>query len=156
MPEPLAADGSPRARRPRPLLGLVVLALVLAGALAVGGGLFSSTPQSNAQRAAAIDAQLRCPSCIDETVADSSASAAVAVRHEVAHLVAEGQTNSQIDADLVSRYGPSILLRPPTTGLAAAVWVVPAVAGAIALGAVAVLFWRRSRQLGRFREEVDA
>ncbi len=152
--DPRPAGG--RVRRPRPLLGLVVLALVLAAALAVGGGLFSSAPATDAQRAAAIDAQLRCPSCIDATVADSSASAAVAVRHEVARLVAEGETAPQIDAALVSRYGSTILLRPPTSGLAAVVWVVPAVAGAAALGAVVVLFWRRSRQLGRFREEVEA
>jgi len=152
----MAEAGGTAAHRPRPLLGLGILVVVLAGALVVGGGLFSSTPPTNAQRAAAIDAQLRCPSCIDATVADSSASSAVAVRHEVAHLVAEGETAQQIDADLVSRYGQTILLRPPTSGLAAAVWVVPAVAGAVALGALVVVFWRRSRQLGRLRQEVDA
>jgi cytochrome c-type biogenesis protein CcmH len=156
MPERDRTKGATGVRRPRPLLGLAVLALVLAGALAIGGGLFSSTPPTEAQRAAAIDAQLRCPSCIDATVADSSASAAVAVRHEVAQLVSEGKTSSQIDADLVGRYGSSILLRPPTSGLAAAVWVVPAVAGVAAVVALVVLFWRRSRQLDRFREDVEA
>jgi cytochrome c-type biogenesis protein CcmH len=129
---------------------------VLAAALAVGGGLFSSRPQTDAQRAAAIDGQLRCPSCIDATVEDSSASAAVAVRHEVARLVAEGESNQQIDAALVSRYGSTILLRPPTSGLAAAVWVVPAVAGTAAVAVLAALFWRRSREIGRLRAEGEA
>jgi cytochrome c-type biogenesis protein CcmH len=155
MAEVERGDGR-RARRSRPLLGVGLLVVVLAVALAIGGGLFSSTPETDAQRAAGLDAQLRCPSCIDATVADSSASSAVAVRHEVAHLVAQGKSNEQIDAALVSRYGPTILLRPPTSGLAAAVWVVPAVAGAAAVTALAVLFWRRSRQLGQLRQEVDA
>ena len=156
MPEPGRPAAERRVRRPRPLLGLAVLALVLAGALAVGGGLFSSARPTDAQRAAAIDAQLRCPSCIDATVADSSSSAAVAVRHEVARLVAEGETAQQIDAALVSRYGSTILLRPPTTGLAAAVWVVPAVAGTAAVAVLAALFWRRSREIGRLRAEGEA
>jgi cytochrome c-type biogenesis protein CcmH len=129
------------------------MAVVLGVALAVGGGLLSGGRETDAQRAAAIDAQLRCPSCIDATVEDSSASAAVAVRHEVAQLVAEGRTDTEIDAALVSRYGETILLRPPTSGLAALVWVIPSVAGAAAAAGIGALFWRRSRELGRLRRE---
>jgi cytochrome c-type biogenesis protein CcmH len=140
-------------RRPHPLLGLGVLALVLAVALAVGSGLGSGGHQTAAQRAAALDQDIRCPSCDDLSVAQSSASAAVAVRHEVLRLVQEGRTDQQIDAELVGQYGPTILLRPPTTGLTSLVWIVPAVAGAAALGAVAVLFWRRSRQMATLRRE---
>lgn len=149
----VASTPPPAGARSRPGLGLAVLAVVLAGALAVGGGLFSHGRETDAQRAAAIDSQLRCPSCIDATVEDSSASAAVAVRHEVARLVAAGRTDEQIDGALVSRYGPTILLRPPTSGLAALVWIVPAVAGAAALAALGALFWRRSAEMGRLRRQ---
>ena len=139
------------ARRPRPLLGPVVLLVVLAVALAIGGGLGSGGRQTAAQRAAALDSQIRCPSCDDQSVAQSSASAAVAVRHEVARLARQGRSNQEIENALVDQYGSTILLRPPTSGLTALVWLIPAVAGAVAVAAIGVLFWRRGREMSRLR-----
>lgn len=155
-PSPPAAGGpaaGPAAgrRRPRPWLGLGALLVVLAVALAIGGGLGQGGHQTADQRAASLDAQLRCPSCNDLSVAQSSASAAVAVRHEVLHLVRAGSTDQQIEDRLVGQYGPTILLRPPTSGLVSLVWIVPALAGAAALAALGYLFWKRSRQMARLR-----
>jgi cytochrome c-type biogenesis protein CcmH len=130
----------------------VALLAVLAVALAVGAGA-GSGPATNAQRAAALDAQLRCPSCQDATVAQSSASAAVAVRHQVAAMIAAGDSDAQIEASLESRYGPSILLLPPARGLTSLIWVVPIVLGAIALVIIGTLFWRRSRAFERLRSD---
>jgi cytochrome c-type biogenesis protein CcmH len=130
----------------------VALLVVLAVALAVGAGSRSGAG-SDAQRAAALDAQLRCPSCQDATVAQSSASSAVAVRHQVAAMIAAGDSDAQIESSLESRYGPSILLLPPARGVASLIWVVPIVLGAGALVAVAVLFWRRSRAFERLRSD---
>lgn len=141
-----------RAGRRHPAAGLALLLVVLAVALAFGAGLGSGGPPSDAARAAALDAQVRCPSCEDLSVAQSSASAAVAVRHEVARLVRSGRTDQQIETQLVSQYGPTILLRPPASGLSALVWVLPAVGGAAAVAVLATLFWRRSRQLRALRE----
>lgn len=152
------AAGGPRppadrraARRSHPWLGLGVLAVVLAVALAIGGGVGQGGQPTPAQRAAALDAVLRCPSCEDLSVAQSSASSAVAVRHEVLHLAREGRTDQQIQDRLVGQYGPAILLRPPTSGLASLVWIVPAVAAAGAVVALGLLFWRRARQMARLR-----
>lgn len=131
----------------------IALLLVLGVSLAVGSGI-ASGPPSDVQRAAAIDARLRCPQCEDESVAQSAASSAIAVRHQVAEMVAAGRTDHQIEQYFVARYGPDILLAPPTTGLASLVWYVPAAAGALVLAAVGWLFWRRSRafeRLGRAR-----
>jgi cytochrome c-type biogenesis protein CcmH len=124
---------------------------VLVVALAIGGGLGSGGHQTVAQRAAALDGQLKCPSCDDLSVAQSSASAAVAVRHEVLHLADEGRTDQQIEDALVNQYGQTILLRPPTSGVTSLVWIIPAVAGAAALVALGVLFWRRGRDMARLR-----
>jgi len=122
----------------------VVLAVVLALALALAASRWSGTP-TVAQRAAALDAVLKCPSCDGISVADSSASTAAAVRQVVLIRVREGQSDQQIEQYLVGRYGPSILLRPPTTGITAVVWVVPLVAAAGGLGGLALFFWRRRR-----------
>lgn len=130
----------------------VALLVVLVLALAVGAHAGSGSP-TNAQRAAALDAQLKCPSCMDETVAESSASAAVAVRQQVKAMVAAGDSDSQIESSLESRYGSSILLLPPARGLASLIWVLPIALGAVALVVVARLFWRRSRAFEHLRQE---
>ncbi|MGA2037024.1 MAG: cytochrome c-type biogenesis protein [Acidimicrobiales bacterium] len=121
-----------------------VLAVVLAVALAFG---VSRPDESStaAQRAAAIDADLRCPSCEVISVSDSSASTAVAIRQVVAARVREGQSTAQIESFLESRYGLGILLRPPASGLSAAVWVVPIAAVAVGVLGLGAFFWRRRR-----------
>lgn len=123
-----------------------LLALVVVGvALAIGAGVGSSGPPTAAQRAAAIEAQVRCPSCDDLSVLQSAASSAVAVRRQIAAEVARGEGATAIENGLVAQYGPSILLSPPASGLSSLVWYVPAAAGAVALGVLGVFFWRRSR-----------
>ncbi|HUY21209.1 MAG TPA: cytochrome c-type biogenesis protein [Acidimicrobiales bacterium] len=120
----------------------VVLVLVVGVALGVGASP-GVPPPGVAQRVVAIDALVRCPSCEGISVADSSASTAVAIREAVTARVRAGQSDAQIDAFLVSRYGPSILLRPPVRGGTAWVWVLPPAALALGLVGLAVVFWRR-------------
>lgn len=122
------------------------MALVVAGvALAIGSGIGSSAPPTLTQRAGALDAQIRCPSCDDISVADSTSSSALAVRHEVSHLLAAGDSDQAIEDRIVAQYGSSILLAPPKSGLSLALWVVPVAAGSLALLALGWFFWRRSR-----------
>jgi cytochrome c-type biogenesis protein CcmH len=117
----------------------VVLAVALAVSASTGGTLTA------VQRADAIDGVLKCPSCDGISVADSSASSAAAVRQVVLARVRQGQSDQQIEQYMVSRYGPSILLRPPTTGISALVWVLPLVAAVGGLGGLGLFFWRRRR-----------
>ncbi|HTS14449.1 MAG TPA: cytochrome c-type biogenesis protein [Candidatus Sulfotelmatobacter sp.] len=133
----MAAD---RRRRTGLVLGICLVVVVVALVLGANRG---SGPRSVAQSAAAIDAVVRCPSCEGLSVADSSSSTAVAIRAAVVSRVRAGQSDAVIEQYLVSRYGESILLRPPTSGLAGAVWVLPVVAVAGALGGVGVVLWRR-------------
>ena len=121
------------------------LLVVVSVALAVGASR-GGPPASPAQRANAIDALVRCPSCEGISVADSSASTAAAIRRAVAARVQSGQTDSQIYSFLVSRYGPGILLRPPVRGSTGWVWVLPPVAVAIAAGGLVSVLWRRRRR----------
>jgi len=119
--------------------------VIVAVALAIGSGVFSSRPESKAQRAARIEAVVRCPSCIDVSVLQSTQTTALAVRHEIARQVAHGVSTAQIEQTLVDQYGQNILLEPPDSGGFAIIWLVPIVLAVGALGVVAVLFWRRSR-----------
>jgi cytochrome c-type biogenesis protein CcmH/NrfF len=119
--------------------------VVLAVALAIGSGVFSGRPQTAAQRAASIEAVVRCPSCIDVSVLQSQETTAIAVRHQIERMVARGDATSQIEGTLVSQYGQSILLEPPDSDGFPVIWVVPIALAAGALAVVGVLFWRRSR-----------
>jgi cytochrome c-type biogenesis protein CcmH/NrfF len=122
--------------------------VVLAVALVIGSGALSAKPQTPAQRAAAIEAVVRCPSCIDVSVKDSEETTALAVRHEIERQVAQGRSTGQIEQTLVDQYGQTILLEPPGFPF---IWIVPIVLGAGALGVIGVLFWRRSRQFSATR-----
>ena len=124
---------------------------VLAVALVMGSGALDSTPESSAQRAAAIEADVRCPSCDDLSVAQSNETTAIAVRHQIESMVASGASTADIDQTLVSEYGQTVLLTPPDAGGIPVLWIVPIVVLVGALGGVAVLFWRRSRDFGELK-----
>lgn len=119
--------------------------VILAVALAIGSGVFSGRPETAAQRATAIEAVVRCPSCIDVSVLQSEETTAIAVRHQIERMVARGDSTSQIEGTLVSQYGQNILLEPPNPDGFPLIWIVPIVLAAGALAVVGLLFWRRSR-----------
>jgi cytochrome c-type biogenesis protein CcmH len=125
--------------------------VVLAVALVIGSGVLSAKPQTPAQRAVAIESVVRCPSCIDVSVAQSEQTTALAVRHEIERQVAQGRSTGQIEQTLVAQYGQTILLEPPDADGFAIIWIVPIVLGAGAIGVIGVLFWRRSRQFNATR-----
>jgi cytochrome c-type biogenesis protein CcmH len=134
--------------RPRfPLWTL--LGVVLVVALVIGSGVFRSGAPTPAQRAYAIESVVRCPSCEDLSVADSTAQTAVTVRAAVVHQLAQGRTNQQIEDYLVARYGSSIVLDPPTSGWSLLVWLLPILAGLVAVTALVVFLVRRRNGSGR-------
>lgn len=145
-------------RRSRlPLWAKVALPLVvLAVALVIGSGAFDGSPETASQRAAAIEAGVRCPSCTDLSVAQSNTSTAIAVRHQIERMVADGRPTGDIEQALVSEYGQAILLVPPDPGGVPVIWVVPLVLGVGVLSGVGILFWRRSRAFDALRAEEPA
>jgi cytochrome c-type biogenesis protein CcmH/NrfF len=126
---------------------------VLAVALVIGSGALDSSPQTSGQRAAAIETGVRCPSCTDLSVAESNATTAIAVRHQIESMVSAGRSNGDIDRTLVSEYGQTILLVPPDAGGVPLIWIIPIVLGAGALVSVGVVFWRRSREFGALKAD---
>ena len=146
-------DTTATSRRRVPLWARVLLPLLVLGiALLIGSGAFDSSPQTVAQRAASIEAGVRCPACTDVSVAESNSTTALAVRHQIESLVAAGSSDADIDQTLVSEYGQTILLVPPDAGGFPLLWVIPLVLGAGTLVAVGVLFWRRTREFDALRE----
>ena len=118
-------------------------ALVIAGALFVGAHR-PSGPRTENQRVQHIASEIRCPTCRNQSAAESDAAAAKAVRYEIRRRVRDGQSEGEIVAFLVSRYGSDILLKPQASGVAGLVWALPVVAVIGALAGLVVAFrrWR--------------
>ena len=126
----------------------IVLGAVLVVALVIGSGVLDTTPVTAAQRAVAIETGIKCPSCEDLSVANSSAQTAVLVRNTVRQLIGEGKSDQQIQAYLVSRYGSAIVLVPPASGWSLLVWVLPLGGGVLAIaGLTTVLVRKRMNEL---------
>ncbi len=95
-------------------------------------------------RAETIGAQLRCLVCQNESIEDSGADLARDLRHVVRVHVAAGESNRQIIAWMVQRYGNFIRLRPPLNTVTLLLWAMPVLAllgGAFAATAA----WRTRR-----------
>ena len=116
------------------LAALVVVAVAIA--------LVNPHAPSAASRVAHLETLVRCPSCEDLSVAQSTSTSSLAVRHEIARLVQSGASDASILTRLESTYGTSILLSPPTSGLGVVLWLVPLL-GVLALVAVGVRLARR-------------
>jgi cytochrome c-type biogenesis protein CcmH len=123
----------------------IVLGVVLVVALVIGSGVLNSAPMTPAQRAVAIETRIKCPSCEDLSVANSSAQTAVIVRGTVRRLIGEGKSDQQIEAYLISRYGSAIVLVPPARGWSLLVWVLPLGGGAVAIALLTVVLVRKRR-----------
>jgi cytochrome c-type biogenesis protein CcmH len=115
------------------------LVIVLAVAITV-----TPTASNAATRIAHLESLVKCPSCDDLSVAQSNATTAVAVRHEIVADVKAGRSDDQILTSIEDAYGPSILLSPSTSGLGSLLWIVP-------LGVVLVLLVVGLRLRGRWR-----
>jgi cytochrome c-type biogenesis protein CcmH/NrfF len=95
---------------------LCVLAVVL---------LEAPSTASTQGRIAHLESMVKCPACDDLSVAESNATSSIAVRHDIARRVHEGQSDTKILTSLEATYGTSILLSPSTSGLGLLLWLVP-------------------------------
>jgi len=129
--------------RRRSWLPYLVFCPLLAAALFVGsrGG---DGPVTAGQRVDRLTAQVRCPTCASQSVADSRAPASDAIREEVRRRVDNGEGDEEILSFLVSRYGKDILLEPEAKGVTGLVWALPLVVAAGALAGLGFAFrrWR--------------
>lgn len=113
--------------------------MVVAIALVTGG---LASAQDLDARAQAIAAKLRCPVCQNESVADSPAELAAQMRTVIREKLAAGESEDQIVAYFVSKYGDWILLEPPRRGVLWLVWLAPAGASLVG-GYFALSYLRR-------------
>ncbi|MSP81118.1 MAG: cytochrome c-type biogenesis protein CcmH, partial [Rhodospirillales bacterium] len=93
-------------------------------------------------RARDIGKNLRCLVCQNQSIDDSDAQLARDLRLLVRERIRAGDSDNDVIAYVVSRYGDFVLLKPPLKAATVALWLGPA---AIALAAIfaVVAFYRR-------------
>lgn len=89
-----------------------------------------------------VAAMLRCPVCLNLSVADSPSELAQNMRAVVRERLAGGETEQQVLDYFIQRYGEWVLMKPPAHGVSLLVWVLPAVA-VVGGGALVLLAMRR-------------
>ena len=72
-----------------------------------------------------LTAQLRCPMCQNETLADSDAPIARDLRNQIFQLMQHGQSDAQIKHYLVDRYSDYVLYDPPVKPATWLLWFGP-------------------------------
>jgi cytochrome c-type biogenesis protein CcmH len=125
------------------LLVLLLLPLLGGPARAVEPGELLPDPALEA-RARAISRDIRCLVCQNESIDDSQAELAHDLRLLVRERLKAGDSDDQVRAFLVARYGDFVLLDPPLKPKTWLLWLGPA---AVFLGALLViaLYFRRRR-----------
>lgn len=104
-----------------------LVALVL-GTLAAAAGVALARSAGDPGRqdpVRAVSAELRCPACQGESVAESRSPIAAAMRQVVADQLAQGRDRAEIRRWFVQRYGADVLTDPPARGVRLLLWGVP-------------------------------
>ena len=133
---------------------LIVLMLVgAAGAVAGIEVVEFSEPQLR-ERYQGLIAELRCPKCQNQNLADSNSPISIDLRNEVRKLLEQGLSDGEIKQQLVARYSEFILYRPAVNANTALLWGLPP--ALLLLGAmVLVLLPRRSQPRPAAAESAD-
>jgi cytochrome c-type biogenesis protein CcmH len=127
----------------RLLLASVLWLAGVSAAFAIDQEIAFSDPALNARYLSLIR-EIRCPKCLNESIADSDAPVAADLRREVRRLMNEGKPDAEIKDYLSARYGDFVLYRPRVTETTWALWAGPFVF--LLIGGI--VFWRivRSRR----------
>ncbi len=96
-------------------------------------------------RARALSREIRCVVCQNESIHDSPADIARDLRRLVRERIVAGDSDKQILAFLVERYGDFALMQPPVARYTYVLWFGPAAVLVLGALAVAISFRRRQR-----------
>ncbi len=139
------------------LIGLLGALLLLAGAVSASSiDVYEFETREQEARFHALNAELRCPKCLNTNLWGSDAPIAQDLRRTVANMVREGHSDAEIRSYLVSRYGDFILYNPRFTARTAVLWVGPFLLLFLGIGIIAVMIRNQRRAARASREGISA
>ncbi|HET9668080.1 MAG TPA: cytochrome c-type biogenesis protein [Casimicrobiaceae bacterium] len=131
-------------------LNLTRFAVIVFAAM-VGARAFAAVAPGEAldMRLKALEQDLRCLVCQNQTLAESNAPLAEDLRKEVREQALTGKSDDEIRAYLVARYGDFVLYKPPVEPVTYLLWFGPFV---LLVGG-AIVWWMLLRRRARMPRE---
>lgn len=105
------------------------------------------------QRYQQLSAELRCPKCQNQNIADSDAPIARDLRNLLHRQLEDGATDDEILDYMVDRYGEFVRYRPRFAGATAVLWLAPALL--LITGLCVLVFTVRGRSTKRDHQTAD-
>ncbi|AXS82381.1 cytochrome c-type biogenesis protein [Marinobacter sp. Arc7-DN-1] len=131
-----------------PRIVFLALAVLISGvAAAEVADVYDFEDRAQEQRYQNLIAELRCPKCQNQNIADSNAPIARDMRDEVYRMMKGGAGNDEIVESLVGRFGEFVRYKPEFDSRTFLLWATPAIAvfGGLLVVAVVII---RSRRAG--------
>ncbi|MBG6381183.1 cytochrome c-type biogenesis protein CcmH [Pseudomonas aeruginosa] len=107
------------------LLIACLLGLSLVGLSRAAIDTYQFKDEAERERFRTLTAELRCPKCQNQAIADSNAPIATDLRREIFRMLEEGKSNAEIVDFLVLRYGDFVLYKPPVDTRTYLLWFGP-------------------------------
>lgn len=124
---------------------LLLLILCAFGVQAEVREVYDFDTRAEEQRFQNLIAELRCPKCQNQNIADSNAPISKDMRDQVYVMMQAGATDDEIVGALVDRFGEFVKYKPPVDRRTVVLWAFPAIAmfGGVLIVAGVVLRSRR-------------
>ncbi|WP_241556951.1 cytochrome c-type biogenesis protein [Marinomonas hwangdonensis] len=138
-------------KRYNPLaLWLCVLFSMLSFAhYALGQEQMTFRSELNKTRYQSLLAELRCPKCQNQSLADSNAGISVDLREQVHFMIEQGKTDQEIVDYMVARYGAFVLYRPQHSSATFLLWYGPFILLAIGFLVFTTVVMSNRKRRGR-------
>lgn len=122
---------------------IITLWLLVLGSSAALASDDALTFQSKEQEAVyrQLTAELRCPKCQNQNIADSHAVVAVDMRNKTYQLLQQGKSHDEVVDYMKQRYGDFVYYQPPVRASTIWLWLLPVLLVVV----LALVAWRRTR-----------
>lgn len=121
----------------------IILAIGLFSSALLAQEVLPFDNESQRQLYQELTAELRCPQCQNQNIADSNAIVAVDMRQKTYELVQQGKSRQQVLDYMINRYGDFVHYQPPVNRFTVWLWLLPAL---MLLGLLIVGLLRRREQ----------
>jgi cytochrome c-type biogenesis protein CcmH len=112
-----------------PLVRISVLLVLILSSASVAGqarDVYQFDSREQEQRFQTLNAELRCPKCQNQNIADSNAPISKDMREAVYQMMSDGASDEEITNALVSRFGEFVRYKPEVDQRTIMLWATPA------------------------------
>ena len=132
-----------------------MLGLLLSFFVQAAVDIYDFDSESQRQRYHALIEELRCPKCQNQNLSGSNSQIAMDLRRELHRLLLRGDSDQEIKAFMVQRYGDFVLYKPPLKRSTFFLWSFPLLVFMVGLGIFVVII-RQRRRLGSMAKPLNA